>query len=186
MTVGYWLYENSVGFLVAAGNKLTLRESFSKMLKLPGIYAFLIGLTLNFFGFNSFIQNMVYLKTVNYFRGTVSLLGMMLIGLGLADLKSFKINWKFLLIVSFGKFILWPVITVIFILLTANFGILNKQNIQTLLLMSVVPISANSIAIASFLECEPGEVSFTCFLTIVVALFYIPGFFDLIITPYFS
>lgn len=97
-TLGFVLYENSLGFFITARGHHTVNESINRLLKLPTIYAFAIALILNLFGIKF---GQAYTDFASLFRGAYTILGMMLIGLGLAGITNFKFDFKFVT-ASFG------------------------------------------------------------------------------------
>jgi len=48
--LGFVLYENTLGFYIVARANFSIKESIRKVLKLPTIYAFLLGVLLNIGG----------------------------------------------------------------------------------------------------------------------------------------
>ena len=52
-TLGSLLYVNTTGFYVTAKGSFTARQSIIKVIKLPLLYAFILGLCLNILGFKS-------------------------------------------------------------------------------------------------------------------------------------
>ena len=79
------LYQNSVGYYITAKGNFTAKESFIKVLKLPVLHAFILGLILNILGFK--IPEM-FMDYTNYLKGAYAILGMMLLGMGMEKIKS--------------------------------------------------------------------------------------------------
>ena len=170
--LGVTIYENTLGFYITAKGKHTAGESIRKLLKIPTIYAAAIALIFNFSGvkfgpdFFNFTAN---------FTGMYSILGMMMVGLGLASVKKQEVDYKFIGFAFFTRFILWPIIIFSFIWLDTNMLHLFTPFIhQIFILLSVVPMAVNSIAFATELDAKPEKVSTAVFLSTIFALFYIP------------
>lgn len=98
-----------------------------------------------------------------------------MIGLGMARLQSLKLDLGLIAFVFSFKFLMWPLITLGFIFLD-RFLIheFTPQIHQMLLLLSVMPLPANTIAFALQLNVQPDKASTLVFLSTVFALFYIP------------
>ncbi len=176
--LAFIFYENTVGFFITARGHHTIRESLIKIAKLPAVYAFLVGLFVNFYGF---FLGQLYFDTVIYFRGAYTVLGMMLIGLGLASVKSYEFDLKFIVTIFSAKFVLWPIIIFSLIILDNQFLKIYDLSIhKVMMLISVVPIAANTVAYATILRAHPEKASVAVLLTTLFALFYIP-----LITIYF-
>lgn len=171
-TLGFVLYENSLGFFITARGHHTVKESISRLLKLPTIYAFAVALALNLLGIKF---GQAYTDFATLFRGTYTILGMMLIGLGLAGITSFEFDFKFVSASFLAKFIVWPIIVFVIIALDkAFFGFFTNQIYSVMTLLSVVPLAANTVAYATEFDIHPEKASFAVLLSTLFALFYIP------------
>ncbi len=170
--LGFILFENSLGFFITARGHHTAKESLIRVLKLPTIYAFAIALILNLFGLK---LGQGYADFAVLFRGAYTVLGMMLIGLGLASIVNYKFDFKFVSIAFLAKFIVWPAIIFgIIVLDNAFFGFFNLQIHKVMILMAIVPLAANTVAYATELDAHPEKASFAVLLSTLFALFYIP------------
>ena len=170
--LGFTIYENTLGFFITAKGSHTLKEALERLLKLPAIYAFLAGLTVNFLHFN-LGQN--YLGFSRNFIGSYTVLGMMLVGLGLSDIKSFKSDNKFLFTAITAKFIVWPLLVLSLIFIDNNFlNLFDHLTHKIMLLLSIVPLAANTVAFATELKAQPEKASLAVFLSTLIALVYIP------------
>jgi predicted permease len=172
LTLGFILYENSLGFYITARGHYSAKESINRLLTLPTIYAFAIALILNTLGVRF---GQAYTDFATSFIGAYTVLGMMLIGLGLAGITTYKFDFKFVTASFLAKFIIWPVVVVAIIFLDkALFGFFSDQIYQVMALLSVVPLAANTVAYATELNAHPEKASFAVLLSTLFALFYIP------------
>lgn len=170
--LAFILYENSTGFFITARGNYTIKESLIKIAKLPAVYAFVIGLVLNLKGV-TFGQ--IYFETISFFRGAYTVMGMMLIGLGLSDAKKYEFDLKFIATIFMAKFLFWPLIIFLVIILDNNLLRLYDPSIhKIMMLISSVPIAANTVAYATVLRAHPEKASVAVLLTTLFALFYIP------------
>lgn len=170
--LGNILYENSIGFFITARGHHTVRESIIKIICLPSIYTFVLGLYVNL---SNISMGPIYDDTVVIFRGAYTLLGMMLIGLGLADVKDMKFDWHFTGFAFFNRFLIWPAMMLVIIFLDLHlFRLFDPYIHKVLVIMSVVPLAANTVAYATQLRAQPEKASLAVLLSTIFALFYIP------------
>ncbi|RXJ76689.1 transporter [Arcobacter sp. F155] len=167
------LYQNSVGYYITAKGNFTVKESILKVLKLPVLYAFILGLVLNLSGFS--MPELLF-DYSNYLKGAYAILGMMLLGMGMEKIKvgqTFDI--KFVSLAMFIKFVVWPASVLLFIFLDRNyFMYLNDGLYLVMFLFSIVPLAGNTVTVATLLDVKPEKMSFTVFVSTVISLFYIP------------
>jgi len=171
--LGFILYENTVGFYILARGNATAQEAFQRLIRLPALYAFVLAIIANVCGFK---LSGSYADFSGFFRGTYSVLGVMLIGLGVAELRSFKFDWKFISLAFVGKFIVWPASVAAFILADrSSFHFYDEQVHQMMLLISCAPLAANTVAFATLLKTEPEKAGVVVLLSTFFALFFIPA-----------
>lgn len=170
--LGMTLFQNSVGFYVTARGKHTAKESFIKVLQLPVIYAFFLGLLLSYAGteipefLNEFFRNI---------QGAYTVVGMMIIGVGIAQIDKFGVNWKFTGLAFLARFVIWPAIAfAIYMIDSYSFEFLGKDAGRVLVLAGIVPLAADTVAIASILKCHPEEMASTVLLSTLFAIIYLP------------
>lgn len=171
--LGFLLYENSVGFYILARGKATAREAFRRLFRLPAIYAFGGALLANQLGMR--IEG-VYADFSGFFRGAYSVLGVMLIGLGVAHLRTFRFDWRFTLATFAGKFLVWPLVVGLFIEFDrSSFHLYDEQAHRMMLLIACCPLAANTVAFATLLNTEPEKAGVSVLLSTIFALFMIPA-----------
>lgn len=178
--LGITFFENSVGYYIFARETMPAKECVRKLLTLPALYAFILGLLLNVFKlpipelFGEFMQHI---------KGTYSVLGMMIIGLGLATLTSFKIDFKFIGLTFFAKFVVWPV--VVLLLIQADlyfFNLMNPSIYNALILLAIVPLGSNTVMMAALMRSYPEKAATAVLISILVALVYVPVMAEYFIT----
>lgn len=167
------LYQNSVGYYITAKGNFTAKQSILKVLKLPIIYAFILGIIANLSGF---VIPEMFLSYVGYLKGAYAILGMMLLGMGMEKIKSSGgFDLKFINIALFIKFIIWPAIVVTFIFIDKNFfNFLNENLYYVMFLFSIVPLAGNTVTVATLLNVKPEKMSLAVFISTIVSLFFIP------------
>lgn len=165
-------FEITFGFYIMARGNFSPKASFMKLVKLPTIYAFALGLILNGCGYRAegSIQEFFAL-----FKGAYSVLGMMLIGLALSSVKRQTFDLKFLSLAMLGKFVLWPLFMLGFIMLDQHFfHLYDLFTHKILMILSAVPIAANTVAFATQLETRPDKAAAVVVLSTLIALIFLP------------
>jgi len=171
-SLGYVLYESSLGFFLMAKGNYTAKESLTRIVKLPSVYAFFVGLLFNYLNIN---LGEVATTTIESFKGAYTLFGMMIIGMGLVTVTIRHIDFKFLSISFLAKFLFWPVVILGIVFLDKTFSQFYSQDIyNVLILMSIVPLAANTVTFATELKVHPDKAAVAVFGSTLFALFYIP------------
>lgn len=172
IVVGMILYENTVGFFITARGQHTVRESIYKIIKLPALYAFILGLVFNLLKIN---PGAVYLDSIILFRGAYTVLGMMLIGIALSEVSGIIIDRAFICMTFLAKFIVWPVLMLLIIYIDSEFlNLFDGLTRRVMFLLAIVPIAANSVSYATLLKVQPQKAAVAVLLSTLFALFYIP------------
>lgn len=170
--LGLTFYENTLGFYMMARGKHTKAECLAKLIKLPALYALFFGLVFNLLQIPIFG---VFTEFMKHIKGAYTVLGMMIIGLGMAGLKKIKIDLTFIGITFLAKFIAWPLLMLLTITLDKQlFNFFDPNICQALTLLSFVPLAANMVILASLMDVHPEKASAAVLLSTIVAIVYIP------------
>lgn len=170
--LGTTLFENSVGFYLAARGRFGVRDCLVKVARLPSLYAFMLAALLNQAAFS---MPAVFQPLFDNMRGAYSILGMMIIGMGILSFRGLAGNLRFTALAFFGKFVSWPLLALLFWWLDSQF--LHWYGLpvyQAILLISITPIAANTVVIATLLDSSPRQVAGTTLLSTLLALIYVP------------
>lgn len=167
------LYQNSVGYYITAKSNFTVKESIKKVIKLPVIHAFILGLVLNLLGFK---MPEVFMDYTNYLKGAYAVFGMMLLGMGMEHIKSSGgFDKLFISLALFVKFIVWPVIVLGFIFLDKYYiHFLDPNLYLVMFIFSIVPLAGNTVTVATLLNVKPEKMSIAVLVSTFISLFYIP------------
>lgn len=177
--LGTTLFENSVGFYLAARGRYSLKDALVRVARLPSVYAFVLAVMLNLSGFS--IPD-VFTPLFDNLRGAYSILGMMIIGMGILSFRGLAGNLRFTGLAFFGKFVSWPIAAMAFWWLDASFfGFYNLAVYQAIFLISITPIAANTVVIATLLDTAPKQAAGTALLSTLFALAFIPVMVALVI-----
>lgn len=169
--LGMIFYENTIGFYIAAKGNYTARQSFIKILKLPHLYALLIGICFNHFGYS---KSQLLLTNYELFKGSYTLLGMMLIGMSLANMKFILTDYLFVASSFVAKFAFLPIMSLLLIYLDQTLQIYSSLTHQVFLIIACTPLAANTVVIANELNLSPGKASLAVLGSTIFALFFIP------------
>ncbi|WP_323751776.1 AEC family transporter [Marinobacter sp.] len=177
--LGTTLFENSVGFYLAARGKYSIRDALIRVARLPSVYAFLVAVGLNLSGIG--IPD-PFVPLFDNLRGAYSILGMMIIGMGILSFRGLAGNPVFTGVAFFGKFVSWPVLALAFWWLDASvLGIYDQAVHQAIFLISITPIAANTVVIATLLDASPQQAAGTTLLSTLFALVFIPVMVSLVL-----
>ena len=173
MTIlGITLFENTLGYYLFARETKGVKECLLNLLKLPTIYAFVIGLLYNYLKipvhpiFDEFIVDI---------KGAYTVLGMMVIGLGLSSLTQFKFDYKYIALSFMARFLVWPLLIFAVISIDHLFiHAFNNQIRNSLILLSIVPIGSNTVVMAQIMNSYTEKAATAVALSILFALFFVP------------
>jgi len=170
--VGINIYESSLGYYLCARSISSTKESIMKVLKLPMLHAFMVGCLCSLIGLtlpgflNDFIISM---------KTTYSVLGMMMVGLGLSKLKRVEIDIKFTLSMFASKYILVPTLVCCFIVfdkfILKTYG---TPEYNALILISSAPLAANTIVLSSLMKFNPERAATSVLISCIFSLIFIP------------
>lgn len=171
--LGFLLFENTYGFYVLARGNFTARDAIHRLLKLPAFYAFSLAIPLNLLGLKLSTSIIDFSSS---FRGAYTVLGMMIVGMGVAEVKSWKMDWKFIGTLFLAKFIVWPLSAGLFIYFDQTIlHIFDSQIHQMLILISCCPLAANAVAFSVMLKTEPEKAALSVLVSTLFAVIYIPA-----------
>ncbi|MEK7673526.1 MAG: AEC family transporter [Patescibacteria group bacterium] len=172
ISVGGILYENTVGFYTLARASYSIKASFRKLLKLPSLYAFVIGLIISF---NNITVPAEVINFAELLKGGYVPFGMMMIGLGLAELKTDHLDLKLFAITFLNKFLMWPAAILAIIFLDKTYTHLFSSFIYSVLIIeSIMPIAANTVTFATELRAQPQKIALAVMVSTIFAILYIP------------
>jgi malate permease and related proteins len=170
--MGVSLYEMSLGYYVTHKGRYSVKECLERIVKLPTLYAFTLGLTINLMQFDI---PFVFEDFMRHIKGAYTVLGMMIIGLGIAGLTNLKLDMKFIGITFLAKFLVWPLVVFSLVALDANFfHLYTKEVYEALILISIVPLGVNTVVMATLIDCEPEKAAAAVLLSTFFAIVYIP------------
>ena len=166
------LYENTLWFFLIAKGKFSLKQSIYKVLKLPTIYAFTLGIALNTYQVEIPASLM---STLENFKWAYVLFWMMIIGMWLWNIKKLSCDYVFTLLSLLAKFVIFPLLVLLVITMDKNLlHFLNKDIYSIMIITAIVPLAANTVALAVEFQVHPEKVTITVLFSTIIALLYIP------------
>jgi len=171
-TLGVTIFENTVVYYLTARGRYTVQESLGRLKKLPALYAFAFAVAFLYFEINlpRLMDNFVISM-----QGAYVVLGMMLIGFGISKINKFSFDYKFIALSFVGKFIILPLLMLVLVLLDYYlFQIYSIEVYRAFILLSIVPIAANTVIFATVLNVHPDKVSSAVLFSTIFGLIYVP------------
>jgi predicted permease len=168
-----FFYEATTGFYITAKGTFTALESFKKVCRLPTVYAFLAALVLNLTGIGLPESITAY---AGQFKVVFSILGMMVIGMGLDGMrKGGGVDVTFLKISLTAKHLLWPTLVCLVILLDTTFThLLYGELYKVMFVFSIVPMAGNTVTLAVLLNAKPEKAALAVLLSNLLSIVYVP------------
>ena len=169
---GMLIFQLTLGYYVIARGNFTVADSLKKMLTLPPVYAVIIGVILSV---THTSLPPVVVDMIGNFRSAYMVLGVMMIGLSIAGIRHFSIDWRYISITFFAKFLVWPLLVAIVIGADRYmFRMFNPLIYNCLIILAVVPLLVDLVLFATQLRVEPEKAATGVFLSTLFALVYIP------------
>lgn len=169
---GYSIYEATVMYYIANRGNFSPRQSLEKLLKFPTIYTIIAALIANAMQIELSAQFDTYWT---HFKGAYIIIGMMLIGAALSKVEKLVIGPRFLAMTFMGKFLLWPLVVLGFVVFDQNVTQAFGPEIYAIFwVTAIVPPAANTAAFAAQLDLNPEKAATTILIGTIFALFYIP------------
>jgi predicted permease len=173
-STGMSVFDYTVGAYVMARGRYTKSQAFHQILKLPMLYAFALGVTLNA---NGITEPEGLHCVLTHVKSTFIILGTMMIGLSLSTLKTFKLDLKFNLSVLSSKFIVYPIVIGSLIYLDQTLFHLYDQNIHAVvLLLSFMPAAVNTVIFAALHNSHVEEAATAVLVCTILAMLIVPAF----------
>jgi predicted permease len=163
--LGQTLFESTLGYYLAARGQTGIKESAIKLLKLPLLYGLLIALILRA---QDWQMPQVISESVELLASAFTPIGMMLVGVGLAESKLLsRPDFRFIAVVLFNKFVLWFLVVIGFIWFDKTYlHLFDTLAHQVMLIQAVTPVGVSTVAYAAAFKLFPEKMS----MAVVVSL----------------
>jgi predicted permease len=163
----------SVWAFFGARGQATVKGALLKILKLPVIYAIVLGLLYNLSGFD---LPDAFLRYWEYAIGAWVFIGMMIIGIALSKLQRLELDWKLTANLFAAKFIAWPLAGFTMVLADMHiFGLFSLEVYQLIVIITAVPLAGNLVAYAATLNLHPEKAAAAVLVSTVLGIFTVPA-----------
>jgi predicted permease len=170
--VGIGLYDSSIGYYYIARGNLTVSDALRRVARLPMMHAIVVG----------FIFSVMHIglpspliKFWEVSKGAYICIGMMLVGLALANQKHFKWDRQLIAVGLFGKLLLWLGLALILILLDrTTTQLLTPIMGQCLIVVALCPVAANTTAYAAQNDMPVQKAASLVMISTVLAIVALP------------
>ncbi|MAO35728.1 MAG: hypothetical protein CMP12_07410 [Zunongwangia sp.] len=170
--VGTALYGNIIGYIQVAKSKYSTKKAIIEVLKVPFIYIIILALILKAFK----VETPEAVKPIVSVLGTiVSVMGMLIIGMNLTNIRFKSLNWGY-----YGKVLGVRAISAVIItaaLMALEYWLidgLDKEQRQVMALIPLFPIAANLAVFSSFLKSQEKEAALLIVFSMVLSLILVP------------
>jgi len=165
--------EVTTSYYLSNRANMDIKESIKRVLKLPPLYGIIAGFVLNIT--NATLPDVVYTYWT-YATGAFIIIGMMLIGVGISQLKSLALNMRFTGLCFIHKYLIWPLVFTTLIIWDKNIThLLDSDAHLMLFLLGICPLPANAVAYATQLKLPAEETAVAILLSTIFALLYVPA-----------
>lgn len=172
MNLAIGLCEATVGYYLAMHGQSSARESIRKVLKLPHLYAVAAGLAVNYAGIT---MPEAFYTYWDKFVGSWILIGMMMMGVTLAKIQTFTVNWPLTKMLLSARFVFWPIMTFLFVLLDRHvLNLFNNEVHAMLLIIASVPLAVSTVSFSIKLDLKAGDAAIAVLISTLIAIFYLP------------
>ncbi len=170
--VGGTIYENTYGYYVIARGNYSAKDALKKLITLPSLYAMAAGLIL---GALHVTLPAIWEDFARNALGAYVIVGALIIGFGVAQVRTWKFDWKYLNTALVMKFIMWPLVMMgLLALESQTIGFFTDAHHACLLLISIMPMAANSAAFAALFNITPDRMATAVALSTLLGLILIP------------
>lgn len=176
-TLGLILYESTRGYYIIAKSHASAKEAAYKVLRLPVIYAFLLGVIASRL---DVVFSGSLASVFTYFTGAYTVFGMMILGMALSAATRSTFDKTFTAIGFAAKFLCYPLAIGALVYLDSTFFHLFESEVhKVMMVLSIAPMATNTVTYATYLKAHPEKAAFTVMASTLFALIYIPVFISI-------
>jgi malate permease and related proteins len=169
--IGISISESTVCYYLLCRGQASVQDSLKRLYKMPALYACAVGIALNMLGVGEWP---VIKSTLGAFKGAYIVCGMMVVGAGLSSGGQFVFDGRLTGLLFGAKFIVWPLLAMVIGVGVHSLGIVPLLALPIIAILSVVPLAANTVAFATYMNIHPEKAALVVLLSTIMALPYIP------------
>ncbi|WP_249549263.1 AEC family transporter [Anaplasma phagocytophilum] len=177
--IGMLFFENSFGFYIVTQRLYSPRQCAKRLILLPAFHATIAAFLLNYFHvpIPTFLFGIANSMTNSYM-----VLGTILLGIAIANIKDFAIDFKLIVLTVLIKYVAWPLLILLLIFLDRiGPGWYNTQAYQALILLAIIPVSSTGVILASMFNYQPDRAAMILLISTVIGMFYVPLMISLLL-----
>jgi malate permease and related proteins len=152
---GFVFHESLIALYLLFRTQLSPLKSLLKLFKMPAIWGVIIGIIFSLFSIN-FPESII--KLSDHIKSGYIVLGLMLLGIALSEIKHFSLDLRFLFVAYGLRTVLWTIFCYITCFIGSNFLFWNEEINKIFLVIAVLPVATNSLAYASILKLLPEKI----------------------------
>jgi predicted permease len=170
--LGTVIFGDTIGYYYVARGNLTVNDALRRVARLPVLYGMAIGFVLSIMQIGLPAPLMKFWEVT---KGAYICLGIMLVGLALANQKHFKFDYQLIGVGLFGKFVMLPAIALLIIAFDKAFiNFLSPIMAQCLMVVALCPIAANTTAYAAQNDMPVQKAASLVMISTVLAIVVLP------------
>jgi predicted permease len=139
---------------------------------MPQLWSVFLALLMNIAGFE--LSDMM----ITYWKKTLDgwiIVGMIMIGVGLASCSELKTDFLFSSHMMMVRFVLWPLVTAVFIACDMYYlHLLSREAYFILAVISLVPLPGSAVALSATLGLHPDKMAFAVVFSTLLAALIVP------------
>ncbi len=175
MNLGPQINNITLAYFITARGKYNIADSYKKLLRFPALYATCLAIIINLSGGSLPDVGLQYWQ---YAAGSITFLGMMMIGIALGKLDRIAFDAKLVAALFVSKFLIWPLACLALITLDQTvFKLFDLEVYQIFLIFSVMPLIGNLVAYAAEYNLHPERAAAAVLVSTLFTLISIPAIF---------
>jgi predicted permease len=170
--MGLNFFEATFAYYYAHRVESSIGKSIIRVLKMPMFIGMVLGIFASYFSYKTPVVMERFFINIT---GAYATLGMLIVGMAISKIKEFKFDWLLISLTFLAKFVCWPLLSLGLIMLDKfYFGMFSSEYYKVIFLISIMPIAANAVVIASFFKLHHENMASSVFLSTIFALIYLP------------
>lgn len=172
VAVGSGIAVYTYGFYIMNRTSFSIKTCLMKVVKVPVLHATFLGFILQKMGV---VVPDYILPSFELTKGAYSVLGLMMIGIGIGKVGKISFDIKLISLCFLGKFVIYPILTLLVIGLDRyTFNLMDEGMIKIFLLFSIMPLGINTINFAAITQKNVGEAATIVLLSALFSSVIIP------------
>lgn len=169
--LGAVVYDGTIGYYYVARGNLTVSDALRRVARLPVLYGMAIGFVLSIMQIGLPAPLMKFWEVA---KGAYICLGIMLVGLALANQRHFKWDYQLIGVGLFGKFLMPTTALGLIVLDKVLTNLLSPIMAQCLIVIAVCPIASNTTAYAAQNDMPVQKAASLVMISTVLAIVALP------------